>query len=603
VVLVVLVAAQARRAEVLPPPAFGVLVLLAGLGLPVTLALAWRAGRRAGIEGSDPASDRVARAAAWVLTAVGVAATGAGAVVAWESLGAPEREPLLPFDTMGTGTRREAARLRVAFLRLGQPSGGVTPAYLAHGLTGGVIEALDRTQPIDVVPRAAVEALAEGRVDTTALMAGLGVGTRVEGQLSGDGGRIRVVFHLVDARTGDTVSTRTVEGEAGRPLRLQDTLTAEVVAALEEHLGVGLRRDPPPPGATERAWELVRRAEALIDRVVGHPRDPDSIAAHAALDRADSLLAAAESAAPGWITPVFRRGWLELARARHSEGPPGALESTPLLRGLGHAERALVLRPGDRPAALELRGVLRQSLAGAMPPGGGRSRMLRLARQDLSEAVEARPGMARAWGALGAVLRLEGARASAERAARRALLENPYADGAAETHYLLFRAALATGRRRSAGEWCDDGRARFPADPSLALCPLLLMAAADSIPPDPAAARVLAERAVAAVPPSDTARLRARADLQLAKVFARAGRPDSAEACIRRAHGPRFRRWLAYDEAHARLLLDQPDSALVLLGIAADEAPDRAREWPRDDWLRDLWRDPRFLRLVESAGN
>lgn len=227
--------------------------------------------------------------------------------------------------------------------------------------------------------------------------------------------------------------------------------------------------------------------------------------------------------------------------------------------------------------------------------------MLRLARLDLMEAIELRPDMARAWQGLEEVLRAEGAREAAERAALRALMEDPFLDQGPRLYGRLFQASLQAGEDATARRWCETGHRRYPGDPELALCGLLLEISVDSLLPDPTAARAVVDSALALAAPADTARLKDYTALQLAKVFARTGLPDSALAYIHRARSDTFRSALAYEEAHARLLLGQPDSALVLLRAVLRTDPDRAREWPRDPWLRDLWSDPQFLQLIETA--
>lgn len=121
--------------------------------------------------------------------------------------------------------------------------------------------------------------------------------------------------------------------------------------------------------------------------------------------------------------------------------------------------------------------------------------------------------------------------------------------------------------------------------------------------PDAARARGLADTLVIMSAEQDRAAYRAYADMQLAKVYARAGEPDSARVLIRRAHGDGFQLWLAYDEAHARLLLGEPNRALDLLSQYAERNPQRLSYWPRDWWLRDLWNHPGFERLVSGAEN
>ncbi|NIU76409.1 MAG: hypothetical protein GWN71_23465, partial [Gammaproteobacteria bacterium] len=270
---------------------------------------------------------------------------------------------------------------------------------------------------------------------------------------------------------------------------------------------------------------------------------------------------------------------------------------------LGHAERALVMRPGNRPAALELRGTLRRALAETMEEADSRVRMLRLARDDLTRAVEAHPHLARAWWNLSEVLRLRGEFDASLRAAERALAEDAFLEDARQVYRQLFYTAFEQEQNERAARWCAEGRRRFPHTADLILCRLLILATVDTIPPDPGAVAAVADTVVRNVAPADSGAWRAYVDMQLAKTFARAGQADSAEAYIGRAHGGAFQAWLGYDEAHTRLLLGQRDSALVLLAGYLEIQPGRAEYWPRDWWLRDLWTDPRFRELLGTTAD
>lgn len=596
------------QAEFFPGWAYSATVLLAGLGFPIALVLAWafdwtpegvrRSDEGIGTRGStDTGTVRLAR---MLLAVVVIAVTAGTGLYAWDGLLRPSSGVVAVGDR-ASGTS-DLDPLRIAVLYLDNRTREDSLDYLAHGLTDGLITALGGVESVSVASRNAVRAVAEGRRTVDALMTELGAGTYVDGTLSRAGDELRVDVQLVDARTGYALSTHTLSRPASAPLALRDTLVVELSEALRRRLGVEVRaRTLAAAGVTEHSWILVQRADRILDEV-GELWDSGPEAAHAALDRADSLLAEAETGSGQWVVPVLRRGWLEYVRSRYETTTPGDVAATPALRGLGHAERALVMRPGNHAAALELRGTLRSSLATTMEEKAARDRMLRLAREDLTRAVDEHPHLARAWWNLSEVYRLQGEFDLSLRAAERALAEDAFLEDALQIYRQLFYTAFEQEQNDRAARWCAEGRRRFPHRGDMILCQLLILATVDTIAPEPATIAAIADTLVRSVPPGDSGAWRAYADMQLAKTYARAGRTDSAEALIHRAHGGAFQAWLGYDEAHARLLLGQRDSALTLLAGYLEMQPDRAGYWSRDWWLRDLWTDPRFLDLIGATG-
>ncbi len=90
--------------------------------------------------------------------------------------------------------------------------------------------------------------------------------------------------------------------------------------------------------------------------------------------------------------------------------------------------------------------------------------------------------------------------------------------------------------------------------------------------------------------------------LFVAKTLARAGLHDSARAVIRGARGPEPLDWLAYDEAHARLLLGERDRALDLLRRYVETSPAKAPTLATDWYFRPLQGDPAFQALIAGPG-
>jgi len=606
--VVLQVADLVLQAEFFPAWSYDAAVLLTGLGLPVALVLAWafditpsgirRADAEDGAADVSTAEGRAfRRTVRLALAMVVVAAAGGTGFILWDDVtraGRPDRgRTAAVADASGDP-------LRIAVLYLEDESRDRSLDYLARGLSEGLMAALGEVDTLQVVSRNAVRAARDGRVTVDELVDQLGVGTYVEGSLTRASEGIRVSANLVDASTRYTLSTHVVEMPAGDVFEIQDSLVTELSEALRRRLGVEINvRSLAAQGENVESWVLVQRAGRLLDEAPSlWERQPDQVLS--ALQRADSLLADAEALQPGWADPILQRGWLEWRRSRYAAELPGQGVEAPLRAAESHARRAL--GEGGGAAARELRGVVRFDLAGAVEDPAERARLLALARSDLEEAVRENPALARAWWNLSEVLRMEGNVADAQRFAGRALEEDAFMEDAPLVYRQLFQTAFEAEDREGASLWCREGRRRFPSEADPVLCGLLIVATmAPAGPESPAAALAISDTLVRVVPSADSSAWRMYADMQVAKAFARRGMADSADVYIARAHGGEYQSWLGYDEAHTRILLGQPDSALTLLRGYLEDRPERREYWPTDWWLRDLWDDPRFVGMTSSS--
>jgi len=514
---------------------------------------------------------------------------GAGGRAGFGGLGADEVAPTLH---AGLDPRR------IAVLYFDDHSPGRSLRYLADGLTEELQGALTRVGPLDVLSSNAVRPVRDGRITADSLIRALRVGTYVEGSVERSGDRVRVNVDLIDASTGSQLAVHTIERPMGELFALQDSLVAEVSETLRRRLGVEVeaRRSRTQTTSVE-AWTLVQRAGRLME---GLPDlwATDTANARRGLDRADSLLARAAAADPRWPEPEIRRGWLARMRARYAGVIPGQATAPPLRAGLDDADRALRLAADD-PDALELRGTLESGLARVVKDSAQHDTLLARAERDLRSAVGRDSTLAEAWWQLGEIERQRDRFAESVRLSERALREDAYLQDAPQIMRQLFYTSFETEDIARARHWCGEGRRRFPGWSDFVLCQLLVDASVESVPPAPARARALADTVVLLSPAADSAAWRAYATLQVAKVYARAGEPDSARAWIARTYvdgSPQP--WLAYDEAHARLLLGEKARALELLRGYLKAHPDRRAYWPKDWWLRSLWSDPGFKAMV-----
>ena len=105
------------------------------------------------------------------------------------------------------------------------------------------------------------------------------------------------------------------------------------------------------------------------------------------------------------------------------------------------------------------------------------------------------------------------------------------------------------------------------------------------------------------MPPQRQAFYIPAAKVQVAAVLARAGQADSARALIQQARAgasDEVLAWLAYDEAHAWLLLGERDRALQALTLWLENEPQDKTYIAADPWFQELRDDRRFKALVGS---
>ncbi|MDB4950653.1 MAG: Protein kinase [Gemmatimonadetes bacterium] len=491
---------------------------------------------------------------------------------------------------------------RIAVLYFDDDSRGGELGYLARGLTEMLIHDLSQVPALDVVSRNGVKPYREGNLPLDSVAARLRAGSVVEGSVQGAGDSVRVTVQLIDANAQSHLESRVIVRPLGNVLALESALADEVSGFLRRRLGREVRlRQAAAETESPEARELVLRAEqARADALgmAGQRHALDQRSAAGLLERADSLLRRAEAADPAWARPSVLRGEVALALA----GRAGLARSPALLaRAVGTADRVLARHPRYAPA-LALRGLaLWRRVTESADTAGQRDRLDR-AERDLRAAVDADSSLASAWATLSQVLRLRGAFAESDLAARHALAQDAYLDEAPDILQRLYFGAMAQGDYAEAGRLCDRGRAQLPDDWRFVECRLTLLREDPALPPDPALAwRLVAE--LERLDPAPRARGAGRSYSPLyrrasaAAVLARAGHKDSARAVLARARSdaagdPDLRVSFWLDDAYVRVLLGERDEARRLLDAYLKVRPTFADYARRDVAFRGLFAAP-----------
>lgn len=583
-------------------PAMGVpawllplMVVTAVAGFPVMLVLTWVFDVTAhGVRRSETKVSHVH----WAFVGVVVVLSGAlgwGGWALWVSPSALEAGDAE--DGTAVATPLDPARIAVLYFDDHSPDQDL--GYMVSGLTEGLIHELAQVEGVEVLSRHAVKPFRNGDAPLDSVVRSLRAGSVVEGSLTRSGERLRLTVQLIDGATGTHLESRVLDQDVGELLALQDLLADEVARGLRRRLGMEMRRrESRSRASSDEAWMLVQRAGEATEEFQAF-RQRDRTAARRSLERADSLLAEAEALDPDWIDPVVQRAAVARSLALQESEVPGRLDRQRSATALGHLERALKEDPGS-PGALALRGRLRAELAVGEAPAEAR-RLRTEAEADLLAALRADPGHAGAWWWLSRMYVNEGRFPEARRAAEEALEADAFLEEAPQVVHELYFSAMNARELDEAVRWCDEGRRRFPGEANFVLCQLFLLASVPGVEPDLRRAWRLVDSLEAAVTVRSRAQFRSYGTMQAAKVAARAGMLDSARAVIRMARGDTTPDWLAYDEAHARLLLGERDHALELLRGYLRFKPSAGPLLAEDWWFEALRGDPRFQDMTAAG--
>jgi eukaryotic-like serine/threonine-protein kinase len=529
-----------------------------------------------------------------IVTVVILAALGLSAWAVW----------LRPGTASGAASGFSPNRIAVLYFdsRGGQDSIG----YLADGLTEALIHELSEVKPLQVISRGGVAPYRNAAVAPDSIGRALKVGTLVQGSVAGFGNKLRVSVSLANAATGEEIGSKTLERPREEIFALQDDVAREVALFLRQRLGEEINLQEIRTGTRNpKAWEMVQQAGKLSKDVDPLLIAGDTAAAARRLDAADTLLAGVEQLDPRWVTPPIERGWLAYRQTDLADGFDKPLYSKWTTRGLEDANRALKIKPDD-PDALELRGILEylRWILNLEPDQGRAKQLLDAAEQDLRAAVAAKPTAARAWTYLSHLLSGRGQLAESKLAAVRSYEADPYLSSARQTLYSLFMASYYLEDQVEAAHWCDEGSQRFPDYYRFAECRLWLMSMKGQTPDIAKAWQVLAEF-VKLTPANLRAYYSLYGRMLVGMALVQAGLPDSARSVVSRSRGDATvdaGRDLAYYEALVRAQLGDRDEAFRLLSTYVAANPQQRANIAKDEGLKDLRSDPRFVTLFGKPG-
>jgi serine/threonine-protein kinase len=475
--------------------------------------------------------------------------------------------------------------------------------HLAEGFTDFLADHLGGVPAITTVSPEVMLRYSREAVPIDSIVERHTLGTLIEGNLIATNEELQVSVRLTNA--ADRVVIASVpplnRPRSESPALLQD-LADEVARVLRRQLGVEIQGRYLAAG-TECAecLELYFEAGGLTNRVKPQVMVGDSAGASRALDKADSLLAVAESRDRDWTKPILGRGWIAAERAQLFTDSPGAYDAECTRVGIGHSERALE-RDSLNAEALRLRGILRSYLAAATVDTAEAAILWAGAETDLVKALDLHRSAGTAWSRLSFLYWRDGRFLEAKHAAEEALAADAWLFNDVTIIMRLCQSTLDLEEFDEAEKWCiQEGRQRFPERLGFAHFGLLLLASSVGPDPDPDRAWGLADTVVQLVPPRRQESTRSLVLMNVAAVLARAGMTDSALAVIHHARvsAPHEDPRLYTYEANARLQMGEEEDAIHLLARYIEARPSRKEYIAKDWWWTSLRQHPEFRALVE----
>lgn len=573
--------------EVFPGLTFQLALVAYITGIPLTLILGWFHGEKG--------HQKPSLLELGLLTVVAVGGLTAGVTV-MEDYRAEAR----PAAAGDLDAELSARRVAVTYFDDRSEAGDL--AHLADGLTESLIDRLDRVRELNVISERGVEPFRGSDLPPDSIARELSAGTVITGAVEGSGDDVAVTFRLVDGVSGTEFRRERRTWPTDSLLHARERLAEEVALVLREWLGEEIQlRSARRETESVAAWALAHRADRAFRNGLDALAGEDAHQGLAALARADSLYAEAVAEDPRWTDPLVERGWIAYERSwlTHSAEEAASFLDT----GTGYANRALEL-DRRRAEALELRGTLRyrQWQIHRTPEGVSREQFLQEAREDLENAVDLDPGLARAHSTLSSLYYQVGDKSQAVLAARRAYEEDAYLRFADQVLWRLFLASYDLEQSNQAKRWCQEGGRRFPEHFRFVECQLWLMTM-DASEPDVERAWDLLDRYRELVPETRHEYWVAGARMIVGGILGRAGLADSARSVLVRSRvGSDIDpdQELANWEAVMRIMIGDRDTAIDLLEQYAAANPghfgkERALHW----WYRDVQGMPEFRELRE----
>jgi TolB-like protein/tetratricopeptide (TPR) repeat protein len=199
-------------------------VVLLGLGFPVSLVLAWAFDiNAAGIERTPPAEAATLRGPPLVLLLVGLGLLIAAPGVIW----------FLRAQSKRAATQAAFEAPSIAVLPLVNMSSDKEQEYFSDGLSEELLNLLAQVPQLRVIARTSSFSFKGKDVDVSTIARALDVANVLEGSVRRSGNKLRVTAQLIRAADSSHLWSQTYDRELTDVFKVQDEIASAVVAALK----------------------------------------------------------------------------------------------------------------------------------------------------------------------------------------------------------------------------------------------------------------------------------------------------------------------------------------------------------------------------------
>ncbi len=308
-----------------PPWAMRVFILVAALGFPLALVLAW-------VFDITPDGVKLEHAQVGNKRVFAAAAIFAALAIGW-------------YITQRPSSRTEADARSIAVLPFVNMSNDSSQEFFSDGIAEELLNQLAQFPDLMVAARTSAFQFKGKNLDVADIGRKLNVAHVLEGSVRKEGGRLRITAQLIKSATGFHMWSQTFERDASDVFKVQDEISTAIAKTLEAKLsGRAAETAAAPKTADPAAYDDYLLARSLVARRVG-----DSLPlAIAAFDRAIARDPSYSPALSGRaFTLAIETGW------------SATLPTTVAFpKARADADEAMRLDPGNAEAYM-VRGILR----------------------------------------------------------------------------------------------------------------------------------------------------------------------------------------------------------------------------------------------------
>jgi TolB-like protein/tetratricopeptide (TPR) repeat protein len=262
-----------------PPWALRIFILIALLGFPIAVVMAW-------VFDITPAGVKLDAGASGTKGLFAVAVLLIVLALGWYFYGQPS------FRKGDVTTPSVADRNSIAVLPFANMSGKTEEDYFSDGMTEELLNVLAKVPQLKVVARTSVFQFKDKGGDIREIGRKLGVTNIVEGSVRRDGPEVRITAQLVRVADGFHIWSETYDRKLESVFALQDQIARRIADALKLSLGVSGPVAPRAPIDPE-AYDEYLKGRALLRQRTDLP---------AAIAHLKAAVAKAPEFAAGWCS-------------------------------------------------------------------------------------------------------------------------------------------------------------------------------------------------------------------------------------------------------------------------------------------------------------